>query len=508
MTNLKQKVAKGAIWTLAEKLSCQAVQFVVAMVLARLLTPTDYGTVTLAGIFFVIAGSIVNCGFGSALIRKKDADELDYNSVFYFQLSMSIFAYIAMFFAAPWIADFYKVQELVPIIRVSACSFIFNAINSVQDAELVKKMLFHLSFRVSLVTTITSAVFGVSLAFMGYRVWALVWASLFSGFAGVIARWFIIAWRPRLMFSVARLRPLFYYGWKMAVSGLLDSFFRQLNGLLIGKFYTRADLAFVDKGRSLPSLAMNEVDATLGRVTFPALVQMQDDKVALREVMRRMMTCSLFLVLPLMVGLAGCSKSLLRLLFGEQWISATPYMMIACFTYALWPFHTINLRGIQAIGRSDVFLVLEIIKKALRVVCILAFFRFGVLVFVAAGAFVFGPLGVVINAWPNRKLLDYTIGTQIRDVLPTICISIVEGVVVFGVDYLFNLTGFGFEKTGSLWSLGSVLFLQFIAGASTFLSLAFAFRLKPMSEYARIASPMLERCLPRVSLLITKRFPR
>ena len=506
MSDLKQKVAKGAAWTLCEKLSCQAVHFVVGMILARLLTPTDYGTVALTGIFFVIAGSLVNCGFGSALIQKKDADQLDYNSVFYFELVMSIAMYWAMFFAAPWIADFYKMPELVKIVRVSALTFIFGAINSIQGAELTKKMLFHLSFRISLITTITSAIVGITLAFMGYGVWALVLASLVTGIVGVIARWFIIAWRPRLMFSFARLKPLFSFGWRMAVSGLLDSFFRQLSGLLIGKFYTRADLAFVDKGRGLPKMAMNEVDATLGRVTFPALVQMQHDKVALREAMRRMMTCSLFLVLPLMVGVAACAKSELRLLYGEQWVPAAPYMMIVCFTYSLWPFHTINLRGIQAMGRSDVFLKLEIIKKILNLICMFTFLRFSVVIYVAASAFIMGPLGVLINSWPNRKLLNYTIGMQIRDVLPTIGICTVEGAVVFGVDYLFNMTRYGFETTGSLWSLGAVLFLQFIAGAGAFFSLAFAFRLKPLGEFLRVVSPVLARRCPRLNSHIVERF--
>lgn len=508
MNNLRQKVTKGSFWTLCEKLSGQAVSFVVGMILARLLTPTDYGTVSLAGIFFVVAGSLVNCGFGSALIQKKDADQLDYNSVFYFELAMSVVAYAAMFFAAPWIAGFYKTPELVSIVRVSALTFIFGAINSIQSAELTKKMLFHLSFRISLITTFTSAIVGVTLAFMGYGVWALVFASLASGLAGVIARWFIIAWRPQLMFSSARLKPLFAYGWKMAVSGLLDSFFRQLSGLLIGKFYTRADLAFVDKGRHLPNMAMSEVDATLGRVTFPALVQMQHDKVALRETMRRMMTCSLFLVLPAMVGIAACAKSELRLLYGEQWVPATPYMMIACFSYALWPFHTINLRGIQALGRSDVFLKLEIIKKALRVVCILGFLRFGVLTYVAVGAFVMGPMSVIINSWPNRKLLNYTIGMQIRDVLPTVGVCVVEGIVVFGVDFLFKLTSYGFEATNSLWSLVAVLSIQFVAGATTFIMLSYFFRLKPMGEFIGIAAGAIRGRMPNLAQRIEARFGR
>lgn len=214
MENLKQKVAKGAVWTLCEKLSCQAVGFVVGMILARLLTPADYGTVALTAIFFAVAGVLVDGGFGGALIQKKDADDLDFNSVFYLNLMLSVVMYGVMFAAAPWIADFYKTPELTAIVRVSAICFVFNAVNAIQNAELAKKMLFYLSFKISLITTFTSAICGVTLAYLGYGVWALVWASLITGFVGVIARWLIIAWRPQLMFSSRRLRPLFAYGWK------------------------------------------------------------------------------------------------------------------------------------------------------------------------------------------------------------------------------------------------------------------------------------------------------
>ena len=504
MPNLKEKVAKGAVWTLCEKLSCQAVGFVVGMILARLLTPTEFGTVALTGIFFAVAGVLVDGGFGNALIQKKDADELDFNSVFYLNFGLSTLAYISLFVAAPWIAAFYKTPELKLIVRVSALTFLFGAISSMQCVELYKKMLFHLSFRISLITTFTSAIVGVTLAFVGYGVWALVWSSLVSGLAGVIARWFIIAWRPRLMFSAARLKPLFSYGWKMAASSLIDQVFCNLNGLLIGKFYTKADLAFVNKGQSLPSLAMNEVDGTLGRVSFPALVQLQDDKIKLRDAMRRMMVCSTFLVFPLMVGVAACAKSELRLLYGEQWVPATPYMMLACFSFALWPFHTINLRGIMALGRSDIFLKLEIIKKMSKLVFILAFFRFGVLPFMCACAFALGPLSVIINSWPNRKLLDYPIRMQIMDVLPTAVLCVVEAAVVFGVDLAFNMLGCGFEQTNSIWSLVAVLAMQFIGGSVTFFGLAIAFKLNPLCEYARMASSALGSRLPRVSIILNK----
>lgn len=508
--SLKSKVAKGAVWTLMEKLSTQVVQFVVSMVLARLLTPNDYGTVALTAIFFAVAGVLVDGGFGTALIQKKDADDLDFNSVFYFNLLLSVVTYVGMFFAAPWIARFYNVPELVAIVRVSSICFLFNAVNAIQNAELSKKLLFHLSFRVSLITCLTSAVCGITLAFLGFGVWALVWASLITGIVGVFARWFIIAWRPKLMFSVSRLKPLFSYGWKMAFSGLLDSIFRELNGLLIGKFYSRADIAFVNKGRSLPSLAMNQVDETLGRVSFPALVLLQDDKIKLREAMRRMMRCSTFLVFPLMVGVAVCSWSLIRLLYGEKWTPAVPYMMLSCFTFALWPFHTINLKGIMALGRSDVFLVLEIIKKALALIVIVSAFRLGVFTWMAISAFVLGPLGVIINAWPNRKLLDYGIVMQIRDVLPTTIVCCVQAAAMLGIGVIFDISTIrlGVPTSGAVYLafLSVKLFLQGLFGITIFFSLTYIFRFNPMVEYARMLSGVLQFRFPRIALIINRRF--
>ena len=508
--SLKSKVAKGAVWTLLEKLFAQIVQFVVGMILARLLTPNDYGTVALTGIFFAVAGVLVDGGFGGALIQKKNADELDYNSVFYLNLFLSVVVYIMLFFAAPWIADFYETPVLKNIVRVSAVCFIFNAVNAIQGAELTKKMLFHLSFRISLITCLTSAICGVTLAFMGYGVWALVWASLITGAVGVIARWFIIAWRPRLMFSFSRLKPLFSYGWKMSVSTLLDQIFVNLTGLLIGKFYTKADLAYVNKGRAFPQLAMNEVDATLGRVTFPALVLMQDDKVKLRESMRRMMRCSTFLVFPLMVGVAACAKSELLLLYGPQWIPSTPYMMLACFGFALWPFHTINLKGIMALGRSDVFLKLEIIKKSLSLIVILSTFRLGVFKWIAISTFVMGPVCVLINSWPNRQLLDYTIGMQIRDVMPTALVCVAEAVVVFGIDFVCDMSVpmFGVGDAGVRLNvfLACKLALQFVFGAGIFLGLSYAFKLNPMGECARMFAIVVRGRFPRVARMIELRY--
>jgi O-antigen/teichoic acid export membrane protein len=345
---------------------------------------------------------------------------------------------------------------------------------------------------------------------MGYGVWALVWSSLITGAVGVIARWFIIAWRPKFMFSFQRLKPLFSYGWKMAVSGLLDATFRNVNGLIIGKLYSKADLAYVKKGYSLPSLAMNEVDATLGRVSFPALVLLKDDKVRLREAIRRMIKCSTFLVFPIMTGIAACSYSLLRLLYGSQWTPAAPYMMLACFTFALWPFHTINLKGIMALGRSDVFLKLEVIKKTLTVVVLLSTFRLGVLRWMVISAIVLGPLSVVINSWPNRKLLGYTIGMQLRDVMPTALVCIFEAAVVFGIDFACDACApmFGVGDAGVRLNvfLACKLMLQFIFGAGIFFGLSYAFKLNPMGEYARMAAGVMKGRFPRIFAALERRF--
>lgn len=497
--NLPQKVAKGAIWTLLEKISVQLVGFVVGVVLARLLTPDDYGTVALTSVFFAIAGVLVDCGFGIALIQKKDADDLDFNSVFYLSAVLSLVIYVILFFSAPFIANFYRVPELVAIVRISALTFFFNSINSVQNAELMRKMLFNLSFRISIITTISSAVCGILMAYLGYGVWALVWSTLVSGFVGTVSRWFIIAWRPKLMFSFARLKPLFSYGWKMAASALLDRAVSQINGLLIGKFYTKVDLAFVNKGHSLPQLVMMQIDDTLSKVSFPAFVQLQNDKVRLRDGMRRLMICSTFLVFPAMVGVAVCSKTLILLLFGQKWLEAAPYMMLACFSLALRPFHTINIKGIMVLGRSDLFLIIGIVKDIAKITAILLSFRYGVFVFMAVCSFVLGPLSVLINAWPNKRLLNYTVRMQIMDVLPCLGLCAIEAAVVVGIEQGINMMGLNYYSTGSYFSLVLLLVLQMIGGLISYFTASYFFRVQPLRDFLRIISRTLEAKLPKVS---------
>ena len=487
MLELKRQVVRGTFWVLMERFSTQLVTFGAGIILARLLSPTDYGTVALLTIFTAIAGVLADSGFGNALIQKKDADELDFNSVFYLSLGLASILYAILFVIAPWVADFYDIPELSKILRTISISLFFNSINSIQNAELNRKLLFHLSFRISLFSTSASVITGLALAFMGYGVWTLVWMTLVGGFVGVIARWWFIAWRPRLMFSVQALKPLFKYGWKLTVSALLDTGFNNLYGLIIGKCYSRADLSFVNKGRHLPELMMANVNGTLGQVAFPALAKIQDDRIKVRETMRRMMVVSTFFVFPLMMLLAITTKNAILLLYGEKWLSAAPYAMIACFSFALWPFHTINLQGIQAIGRSDVFLKLEVVKKTLALIVLVLFLSKSVLIWCLAVAFVSSPLSVVINSWPNRKLLNYTLWMQVRDVLPVTLVCAVVAIPIAAINFI---------PVCSQYARFGLLVLQTIVMVVFFLGIAFLFRLRGLREVCVIVRDRILKKMP------------
>lgn len=436
MSSLKQQVAKGLVWVTLEKLSTQFVGFFVTMILTRLLAPTDYGMVSMLGIFVFVSMTLADAGLGRALVQKKDASQLDFNTMFYASLVLAGIVYAILFISAPEIARWYGIPKLNWVLRVISFCVIFHSIEGVQQAELNRNLRFDLSFKINIISSIVNMVTGVTLAYCGCGVWALVWSQFTSGLSGVVARWFFIAWRPAWMFSWSSLMALWGFGWRMTASGLIDVSFSQLSGLLIGKIYTPADLAYVDRAGSIPNLAMATINQSITRVTYPALARVQDEKAKAREAMRKMIRESTYLVFPMMVGCAACGTTLIPLLFGEQWLPAIPYVWIACLSSALMPFHTINLNCIAALGRSDIFLKLEILKKTLGLLFIILFIREGVFAFVLIRAIVLGPLSVVINAWPNRKLLHYSVLEQIRDVAPSILLSLVMGGCVWSCSLL------------------------------------------------------------------------
>ena len=506
---MKQKVAKGAVWISLATLSNQVVHFLVSLVLARLLTPADFGTVGMLSIFLVIASSLATCGFGNALVQKKDAGDLEFNSVFYLVLAASCLCYAVLFLAAPWVARFYGVPVLKPILRVSALTLIFSAVNSVQGAEVSRKMLFHLSFRVSLLTNAVSAAVGVALAYAGFGVWALVWASFCSGLTGVLAMWTIIAWRPKRMFSWNAARKLFSYGWKMTLSSLIHRVYSNLYGFLIGKVYTPADLGYVSKGRSLPNLLMHTVDGPILGVSFPALVQLQDDKAKMRDAMRRMIQFTSFLVFPSLMGLAVCARPVMLLLYGNQWEPAIPYLVIACFTWAVNPINGINAMAISATGRSDVYLLLEILKKGTGLVVMLLAIRHGVFAFMLSIAIVMSPFTILANMTANGRILGYTPWMQLRDLLPSTLMTVALSGAVWAVRLALRPWLLGFESRSAAYATELAVVVPL--GATVYLSLALAFRPRPLVEACSLLQPIAQkRCPPLARLMarvLTENYP-
>lgn len=481
---MRDKVAKGLFWVLMEKLGLQFVHFIVTLILARLLTPNDYGTVALLSIFITISNVFVDCGFGKALVQKKNATQVDMNSAFYLSVVIALVLYAALFVAAPWVADFYAIPELKIMLRILALSLIFHSINGVQNVELNRKMLFHLSFRISWVRSIVSAVTGITMAFLGYGAWALVWSTLSGGIIGMIARQLVIRWRPTLDFSWRSVKELFNFGWKVTVASVVDQVYQNIQALLIGKFYTRADLAFVGKGKHMPQLISNTITQSLRRVAFSALTKLQDDPERLRNAMRRMIKCSTFCVFPLMVVMGVLAEPIVELLFGRRWLPAAPYLCVTCFSAVLRQFDTVNLQAIMARGRSDIVLRLTAFRRLASLTIMLTTLQMGVFVFYATAVFVVVPLGVLMNAYPNRKHLGYTYAMQFGDVAESFLLSLALGGLLWMTTCIPGLFHFR-----DLWLLPGQLALSVLFYAG----LAIGLRLSPVREIAKSFSPLAIR---------------
>lgn len=419
-------------WRMLERLGTQGMGFVVSIVLARLLQPKDFGTITLITVFIALAGVFVSGGFGSALVQKKEVNEQDYNSVFYLSLAVAVLLYGVLFVSSPWIAGFYKEPVLVGVLRLLSLTVIVGAVNSIQNVVLTREMKFELSFKVSMISTVCSGVVGVGMAYGGYGVWALVGSALTAQVASTVVLWIIVDWRPRVMFSLAAIHQMFGFSSKLLVSGLLDTLFNNLYNLIIGKLFNPVVLGFYSRGQSIPNVVMSSVQGTISGVIFPALSSCQHDKVRVKEIVRRMIKSTCFLVFPLMFGLAAVAKPLVLILLTDKWLPCVPFLQLSCISFAFWPVHVANLQAIMALGRSDIFLTLEVIKKSLVVIIIISTFKFGIMAMVI-GQVIGSFFSLLINTWPNRKLLNYPFQQQAVDILPAFLLAAGMGALVWGV---------------------------------------------------------------------------
>lgn len=426
----EKKILTNFIWRFAERCGSQIVTFVVSVVLARILAPSDYGTITLVTVFTTILQVFVDSGLGTALVQKKDADDLDFSSVFYFNCALCLVLYLGMFAAAPLIAKFYENTELVPIIRVISLTVVVSGLKNVQQAYVSRNMQFKRFFYSSVGGVVFSAVLGIALAKAGCGVWALVAQQLSNVAINTAILWITVKWRPKKMFSLERLKGLLSFGWKLLVSALLDTGYSNLRNLIIGKVYSTADLAYYDQGDKFPKVIVSNINTSIDSVLLPSMSSEQDDRERVKNMTRRAIKTSTYIMAPLMMGLAFCAEPVVTLVLTEKWLPCVPFLRIFCITYMFWPVHTANLNAIKAMGHSDWFLKLEIIKAVFCLAALLATVNFGVTA-IAYSALFTSAASQIINAWPNKKLLGYGYLEQVRDFAPGILLAVAMGVCVY-----------------------------------------------------------------------------
>ena len=431
----KKKIISNFFWRFAERCGAQFVTFIVSIVLARILSPKDYGTIALVMVFTTILQVFVDSGLGTALIQKKDADDLDFSSVFYFNFGVCIILYVGMFFLSPLIANFYDDELLIPIIRVISLTIIFSGIKGIQQAYVSRHMMFKRFFFSTLGGTIFSAFLGIVLAYSGFGVWALVAQQISNTAIDTLVLWLTVKWRPQKIFSLKRLINLLSFGWKLLVSSLLDTCYNNLRNLIIGKLYSSSDLAFYNQGDKFPKVIVTNINTSIDSVLLPTISSAQDDRERVKNMTRRAIKTSTYVMAPLMMGMAFCAEPIVHLVLTDKWLPCVPYLRIFCITYMFWPVHTANLNAINAMGRSDWFLRLEVIKKAVGMTLLLSTMWFGVMA-MACSLLVSNVLSQIINSWPNRKLLNYSYLEQVKDFAPGILLAVFMGICVYFIGYI------------------------------------------------------------------------
>jgi O-antigen/teichoic acid export membrane protein len=475
----KGKVISNFIWRFAERCGAQLVSFVVSIVLARLLEPSVYGTVALVTVFTTILQVFIDSGLGTALIQKKNADDLDYSSVFYFNFVVCIILYLGMFIAAPYIAKFYGNMSLIPVIRVISLTLIISGVKNIQQAYVSSNMLFKRFFFSTIGGTIVSAFVGIFMAYIGMGVWALVAQQLSNAMIDTMILWITVKWRPKAVFSWERLKSLLAYGWKLLVAVLLDTVYNNLRNLVIGKMYSSADLAFYNQGDKFPKIIVTNINTSIDSVLLPTMSSEQDNKARVKKMTRRAIKTSTYIMAPLMMGLAFCAKTVVELVLTQKWLPCVPFLQIFCITYMFYPVHTANLNAIKAMGRSDIFLKLEIIKKIVGMSLLLSTMWFGVMA-MAYSLLLGSVLSQIINSWPNRKLLNYGYLEQLKDILPGILLAVFMGVWVYFVGYIKLPTTL-------------LLMVQIIVGAIIYIGLSVVLKLEAFEYLWGMLKNMLNK---------------
>lgn len=428
--SLTDKARKGVAWNTVERFSTQGVGVIFAILLARVLSPDDYGTIAMPMIFFGIAQTLMDAGFSRAIIRKEDLRDEDLSTAFYFQMIVGIACYAAMYAASPWIADFYNKPILTSLLKVSALVMVINPLCATQYALLMRDINFKAQALVNLTGRIITGIIGLALAYNGYGIWSLVFQQLAGSIWGVIVLWTFSPWRPRTGWSGESFRYLWNYGSNLMASSLLDTAYNNIFPVVIGKYYSAASLAYYNSANHFTSVPATTLTGIVGNVTFPLLCKIQDDTERLAHNYRRMLKLSAFVLFPFMMILAAVAPAVIRLTIGSQWEGTIPLMQILCFSLMLYPLHAINLNLLKVRDNTKLFLRLEIAKKVISLT-ILAFTIWHSVLWMVIGNLLFSWIALAVNTYYTGKIIDLGYFRQMRDVFPVLATSAIACIAAF-----------------------------------------------------------------------------
>ena len=454
-------IVSSLFWKFLERGGTQITQFIVSIIIARLLLPNDYGAVALLMIFISIASVFVQSGLNTALIQKKDADEMDFSSVFIYSIGLASIIYLCLFFAAEWIELFYKIKGLALLFRVLALTLFPGALNAIQVAAMSKEMQFKKQFHSSIIACFLSGLLGIFMAYNGYGAWALVAQQISSQIIGCIVLWILVDWRPHLLFSFQRTKCLLIYGTKLLGANLIDTIYHNMESLIIGKMFTPATLAYCNKGKMFPLTLINNIDGSIQSVMLPAYSAQQDDNLALKNLLRKTISLSTYLVFPAMTLLAAMGTPVIYLFLGNNWLECVPYLQLFCFIAMVLPLQTANLQAINALGRSEIYLKLMAYKRFIGFILLVAsIFIYRSPFSVVVAALLIEIISVGINIPFNKKILNYSFGEMMMDILPNFINSIIIGCVCFSMVYICD-------------NYILLLFAQLLIGLSLYILLSF-----------------------------------
>ncbi len=477
----KSKVITSIIWKFMERTSTQLIQFVVQIVLARLLSPDDFGTLGILLVFINLSAIFVNGGFNTALIQKKEVNENDYSTIFYISLTISLILYTILFFAAPLISSFFGMTDLSLMLRVLALTLIIGAFISIQQAIISRKLLFRKLFFSGFSAAIFSGFVGIIMAYSGYGVWALVFQQLIFQLSVFLVLWVTVKWRPKCSFSLSNAKVLFNFSWKILLINVLNALNDNIRSLLIGKRYTPDMLGYYNRGKTMPQIIINNITVTIQSVMLPTLSAYQDDLSTIKGLLRRSIKASSFVIFPMMIGLAIVAKPVVVILLTDKWLPSVPFVQIFCLIYLIYPINAANLQATTALGRSDILLKNDLIKKPLGlIILIFAIVLFDSTFAIAVSMLLSTFVATFISMYPNKKILEYTYKEQLSDMLPSLLLSIVMGSIIL----LFNLLEFTTVVT---------VLLQIFVGVLIYISLSVLFKLDEYKYILKMFTELLKR---------------